>query len=305
MHLIVTSSLGNCSSCTGICYLGNPLHCNRIGCLGNLPSCTVERDFCHRSVVWDHDYHVTIQVYPDWILDDQGNHAWNHSAEGMSSTERAAHSWRECRDEKDPLCENWQKKREKAVIKMPRLKENNVYRFLQMRYQKFLDYTRSRSLQTTTSSLELAFHEEVLLARHAILPNAWRTAKFVCVGGYNRVACWKLQSLDSGMQCKVRERGKKGEREAVFSCSYLLCAVHTISSPGTGCLTQGFSLFFGKKHWGRDYTQTWGPGLCFTSTYSLSLFFVWKKDLFITCMSKKKVESMTQSHHQVPLQNNT
>ena len=106
MHLIVTSSLGNCSSCTGICYLGNPLHCNRIGCLGNLPSCTVERDFCHRSVVWDHDYHVTIQVYPDWILDDQGNHAWNHSAEGMSSTERAAHSWRECRDEKYPLCEN-------------------------------------------------------------------------------------------------------------------------------------------------------------------------------------------------------
>ena len=50
---------------------------------------------------------------------------------------------------------------------MPRLKENNVYRFLQMRYQKFLDYTRSRSLQTTTSSLELAFQEEVLLARHA------------------------------------------------------------------------------------------------------------------------------------------
>ena len=106
MRLIVTSFLGNYSSCTGICYLGNPLNCNRIGCLGNLPSCTVERDFCHRSVVLDHDYHVTIQVYPDWILDDQGNHAWNHSAEGMSSTERAARSWRECRDEKYPLCEN-------------------------------------------------------------------------------------------------------------------------------------------------------------------------------------------------------
>ena len=58
---------------------------------------------------------------------------------------------------------------------MLRLKENNVYRFLQMRYQKFLDYTRSRSLQTTTSSPELASHEEVLLARHAIIPNAWRT----------------------------------------------------------------------------------------------------------------------------------
>ena len=52
----------------------------------------------HRSVVLDHDYHVTIQVYPDWVLDDQGNHAWNHSAEGMSSTERTAHSWREYRD---------------------------------------------------------------------------------------------------------------------------------------------------------------------------------------------------------------
>ena len=105
-RLIVTSFLGNCSSCTGICYLGNPLNCTVIGCLGNLPSCTVKRDFCRRSVVLDHDYHVTIQVYSDWILDDQGNHAWNHSAEGMSSTERAAHSWREYRDEKDPLCEN-------------------------------------------------------------------------------------------------------------------------------------------------------------------------------------------------------
>ena len=41
-----------------------------------------------------------------------------------------------------------------------------------MRYQKLLDYTRSRSLQITTSSPELASHEEVLLARHAVLPNA-------------------------------------------------------------------------------------------------------------------------------------
>ena len=54
-RLIVTSFLGNCSSCTGIYYLGNPLNC-------------------------------------------------------MSSTERAAHSWRECRDEKDPLCENWERR---------------------------------------------------------------------------------------------------------------------------------------------------------------------------------------------------
>ena len=154
-----------------------------------------------------------------------------------------------------------------------------------MRYQKFLDYTRSRSLQTTTSSPELASHEEVLLARHAVLPKAWRTPKYVCVGGYNRVACWKFQRLDNGVRREVRQREGKGGREAVFSCSYLLCAVHTIWSPGTGYLTQGFSLFFGKKHWGRDYTQTWGPGLCLTSTYSLSLFFVWKKDLFITCMS--------------------
>ena len=69
-RLIVTSFLGNCSSCTGICYLGNLLNYTGIGCLGNLRSCTVKRDFCHRSVVLDHDYHVTIQVYPDWILDD-------------------------------------------------------------------------------------------------------------------------------------------------------------------------------------------------------------------------------------------
>ena len=288
MHLIVTSFLGNCSSCTGICYLGNPLNCNGIGCLGslgNLPSCTVERDFCRRSVVLDHDYHVTIQVYPDWILDDQGNHAWNHSAEGMSSTERAAHSWREYRDEKDPLCENWQKKREKAVIKMPRLKENNVYRFLQMRYQKSLDYTRSRSLQTTTSSPELASHEEVLLARHAILPNVWRTPKYVCVGGYNRVACWKLQRLDSGAQREVREREGKGGREAVFFLltpslrrPHNLIAWNRLSGPG-------LFPFLREKPWGRDYTQTWGPGLWLTSTYSLSLFFVWKKNLFILCMS--------------------
>ena len=114
----MTSFLGNCSSCTGTYYLGNPLNCNVIGYHGSPLSWTVEHDFCHRSVVLDHDYHVTIQVYPDWILDDQGNHAWNHSAEGMSSTERAARSWREYRDEKDPLCENWERRnwREKNCL---------------------------------------------------------------------------------------------------------------------------------------------------------------------------------------------
>ena len=45
-RVIVTSFLGNCSSCTGICYLGNPLKCNVIGYHGIPPSCTVERDFC-------------------------------------------------------------------------------------------------------------------------------------------------------------------------------------------------------------------------------------------------------------------
>ena len=44
-RVIVTSFVGNCSSCTGICYLGNPLKCNVIGYHGIPLSCTVERDF--------------------------------------------------------------------------------------------------------------------------------------------------------------------------------------------------------------------------------------------------------------------
>ena len=34
-RLIVTSFLGNCSSCTGTYYLGNPLNCNVIGYHGS------------------------------------------------------------------------------------------------------------------------------------------------------------------------------------------------------------------------------------------------------------------------------
>ena len=44
-RVIVTSFLGNCSSCTGICNLGIPLKCNVIGYHNIPPSCTVERDF--------------------------------------------------------------------------------------------------------------------------------------------------------------------------------------------------------------------------------------------------------------------
>jgi len=314
MRLIVTSFLGNCSSCTGICYLGNHLNCNRIGCLGNLPSCTVERDFCHRSVVLDHDYHVTIQVYPDWILDDQGNHTWNHSAEGTSSTERAARSWREYWDEKDPLCENWQEKRGNVVIKNATLKTEQliqlpsdaileIFRLHKDKSRLLGSCTRSRNYQTTTSSPELAFHEDVLLARHAILPNAWRTAKFVCVGGYNRVACWKLQRLDSGMQCEVREREKKEKVRLFFFPAHTFSASFTQSDRLEQVIRPRAFPFLREKPWGRDYTQTWGPGLCLTSTYSLSLFLSEKRIYLSHACHKISRINKTQSPHQVTQQN--
>ena len=45
-RVFVTSFLGNCSSCTWICNLGNPLKCNVIGYHGIPLNCIVERDFC-------------------------------------------------------------------------------------------------------------------------------------------------------------------------------------------------------------------------------------------------------------------
>ena len=44
-RVIVTSFVSYCSSCTRICYLGNPLKCNVIGYHGIPLSFTVERDF--------------------------------------------------------------------------------------------------------------------------------------------------------------------------------------------------------------------------------------------------------------------
>ena len=76
-------------------FFGDHLSCNVIGCLGNHLCCTVERDFCHSSVALSHYNHATIEEYPDWILDDHGNHAWDYAAEDLSSTERAARSWQE------------------------------------------------------------------------------------------------------------------------------------------------------------------------------------------------------------------
>ena len=165
-----------------------------------------------------------------------------------------------------------------------------------MRYQKFLDYTRSRSLQTTTSSLELAFHEEVLLARHAILPNTWRTPKYVCVGGYNRVACWKLQRLDSGVQREVRERQGKGGRDAVFFLltsslrrPHNLIAWNRLSEPGL------FPFLREKALETRLHRNVW-------TRFVPDIHLLFK---FIFCLKKgfvyhmhviKSVESMTHSH---------
>ena len=86
--------------------LGNHPSCNAIGCLGNHPSCIAKPDFCHSSVALDHYNHVTTEECRNWILVEQGNHAWDNSAEDLSMTERVAHSWLECGDEKDRLLEN-------------------------------------------------------------------------------------------------------------------------------------------------------------------------------------------------------
>ena len=193
---------------------------------------------------------------------------------------------------KIPFVKTDKKKREKAVIKMPRLKENNVYRFLQMRYQKFLDYTRSRSLQTTTSSTELASHEEVLLARHAILPNAWRTPKYVCLGGYNRVACWKLQRLDSGVQREVRERQGKGGREAVF---FLLIPSlrrpHNLIAWKKAVWPRAFPFSLGKST-GDEITQKRGDQLCASRPLTLYVYFLFVYHMHVI----KSVESRKHSH---------
>jgi len=68
---------------------GNLLNCVEVGFLGNRLSCIVERDFCRYSVASDHYSHVTIEECPDWILDEQGNHAWDNSAGDLNMTERA------------------------------------------------------------------------------------------------------------------------------------------------------------------------------------------------------------------------
>ena len=189
-----------------------------------------------------------------------------------------------------------------------------------MRYLKFLDYTRSINLQTTTSSPELASHEEVLLARHAILPNAWRTPKYVCVGGYNRVACWKLQRLDSGVQREVREREEKGGRDAVFFLltpslrrPHNLIAWNRLSDPGL------FPFLWEKALETRLHRNV-GTRLVPHIHLLFKFIFCLKKGFVYHMHVIKSIESIThshpirthnrtliesykaQSHHQVPLQ---
>lgn len=72
--------------------LGNHPSGAVVGFVGNRQSCPVERDFCHSLVASHHYNHVTIEECPNWIADEQGNHAWDNSEGDLSMTERAAHS---------------------------------------------------------------------------------------------------------------------------------------------------------------------------------------------------------------------
>ena len=133
------SFLGNCSSCTGICYLGNPLNCNVIGYHGSPLSWTVERDFCEvidlsswiMITTWRYRCtrigSWTIRVtMPGIIL----RRAWvrpkgRHVAGGSIGTKKIPF----VKTEREETEER------KTVLEMFRLKENSVYRFLQMRYE--------------------------------------------------------------------------------------------------------------------------------------------------------------------------
>ena len=173
-----------------------------------------------------------------------------------------------------------------------------------MRYQKFLDYTRSRSLQTTTSSPELASHEEVLLARHAVLPNAWRTPKYVCVGGYNRVACWKFQRLDNGVRREVRQREGKGGREVVFF------PAHTFSAPSTqsdrleqAIWPRAFPFSSGKST-GDEITHKLEDQVCASHPLTLQVYFLFEKRICLShACHKISWINNAQSPYQVTQQN--